>query len=326
MIKDGKTPKDIAGRIGVHISNVYREIERGQYEHKLTDWTFEKRYSPEIAQSKYDVNKTAKGLPLKIGNDHKLAQHIENRIINDKYSPAAVLGEIKVAGLEFSTSICVTTLYSYIDKGIFLKLTNKNLPVKGIKKRTYKKVRPKRAPRGESIEKRPPEVAARNTFGHWEMDTLIGKRDKNGVILVLTERLSRNEIKVLLNDGTSESVVNALDGLEHKYGGLFPRIFQSITVDNGSEFADCAAMERSNSGEGQRTKIYYCHPWSSWERGTNEVQNKLIRRHFPKGADFSAVTPEEVERVEDWLNNYPRRIFGYRTAASVYKDCIAALT
>ena len=147
MIKDGKSPKDIAARIGVYISNIYREIERGEYEHKKSDWTMEKRYSPEIAQAKYDANKTAKGLPLKIGNDHKLAQHIEEKIINDKYSPAAVLGEIKVTGLKFSTTICITTLYNYIDKGIFLKLTNKNLPVKGTKKGFTEKSA-QNAPRG----------------------------------------------------------------------------------------------------------------------------------------------------------------------------------
>ena len=158
------------------------------------------------------------------------------------------------------------------------------------------------------------------------MDTLIGTRDKNGVMLVLTERLSRNEIKILMSDGTSESVVKALDNLEIKYGELFPRIFQSITVDNGSEFADCAAMEKSHSGDGKRTKIYYCHPWSSWERGSNENQNKMIRRHFPKGADLSEVSAEEVERAESWLNNYPRRIFEYTTAASVFSDCLASLT
>ena len=326
MLKDGKTPKDIAGRIGIHISNVYREIGRGQYEHKLTDWTMETRYSPEIAQAKYDGNKTAKGVPLKIGTDHKLAKHIENKIIKEKYSPAAVLGEIKETGLKFATTICTTTLYTYIDKGIFLKLTNKNLPVKGIRKNTYRKVRAARAPRGESIERRPQEIDDRNTFGHWEMDSVIGKKDKKGVLLVLTERLTRNEIEILLKDGTSNSVVKALDTIEYKYGALFPLVFKSITVDNGSEFSDCVGMEKSRYGNRQRTKVYYCHPFSSWERGTNEVQNKMIRRHFPKGTDLSKVTPEQVEHAQEWLNNYPRKIFGYRTAASIFKECLAAIT
>ena len=318
MIKDGKPCRDIASRIGKHVSNVYREISRGQYEHKLTDWTMQKRYAAEVAQAEYDRHKSAKGVPLKIGKDHKLAQHIESKIIEDKYSPAAVLGEIKAAGLVFNTTICVTTLYSYIDKGLFLTLTNRNLPVKGFRRRKYRKVRASRAPRGESIERRPEDVNKRVTFGHWEMDSLIGKKDKRGVLLVLTERLSRNEIKILLNDGRSESVVKALDSLEYKYGELFPRVFQSITVDNGSEFSNAKAMEQSCSRAGKRTKIYYCHPYSSWERGSNENQNKLIRRHFPKGTDVSKISSGDVERVEKWLNNYPRRIFGYRSAASVF--------
>jgi IS30 family transposase len=141
----------------------------------------------------------------------------------------------------------------------------------------------------------------------------------------LTERFSRNEIEVLLRDGTSESVVTALDGLEHKYGELFPAIFKSITVDNGSEFADCDGMEKSKRGEGKRTKMYYCHPYSSWERGSNENQNRMIRRHFPKGMDLSGVTPEQVECAEAWLNNYPRKILGYRTAANVFEECLNAL-
>ena len=325
MLRDRETPKSISARIGVHISTVYREIKRGQYEHMLSNWDTEKRYCADISQSKYDEHKTAKGAPLKIGADHKLAKHIEHKIINEKYSPAAVLGEIRAVGLVFSVAISITTLYSYIDKGIFLNLTNKNLPVKGTRKRVYRKIRASRAPRGDSIEKRPKEVDARTTFGHWEMDTLIGKNDKKGVLLVLTERLSRHEIKIMLKNGTSESVVKALDTLEYKYGELFPQVFQTITVDNGSEFSNCKAMEASLSGMGSRTKIYYCHPFSSWERGTNEVQNKLIRRHFPKGTDFSTVTAEQVGRVERWLNNYPRRIFGYRTSAQVFYECLSCL-
>jgi len=325
MLRDKQTIKQIAKRIGVHISSIYREIERGRYEHKNSDWTTEERYSPDIADQKYRANLAAKGAPLKIGTDHKLAQHIETKIIKDKYSPDAVLGEIRNTGLEFETTICTATLYSYIDKGVFLKLTNKNLFVKGKRKRTYRKVTPARAPKGDSIEKRPKVINERTTFGHWEMDSVIGKKDKDGVLLVLTERLSRKEIEIKLRDGTSDSVVKALDKLERKYGELFPSVFKSITVDNGSEFADCEGMEQSKRGAGPRTKVYYCHPFSSWERGSNENGNKLIRRHFPKGSDLSKVTAEQVEYAEEWQNNYPRRIFGYRTSANVFAEHFAAL-
>ena len=113
--------------------------------------------------------------------------------------------------------ICTTTLYSYIDKGIFLHLTNKNLPVKKNKKRTYKKVKKTqaRASAGESIEKRPEEIETREEFGHWEMDTVKGKRGKSkNSLLVLTERKTRDEIVMKLPEHTAAAVVNALDVIE----------------------------------------------------------------------------------------------------------------
>lgn len=100
--------------------------------------------------------------------------------------------------------------------------------------------------------------------------------------------------------------------------GLFPRIFKSITVDNGAEFADCDGIERSIN-TGRRTKLYYCHPYSSWERGSNENQNKLIRRFFPKGKDLNRVTRKQVKIAEEWLNAYPRRIFGYKSARDLWE-------
>lgn len=130
LLKEKHTPKEIANNIGCHISTIYRELKRGRYEHRNSDWTTEERYSPDIADEKYRENLAAKGPRLKIGNDIELAEYIENKIVNEKYSPGAVLGEIKHKGITFSVTISKTTLYSYIDKGIFLHLTNKDLPVK----------------------------------------------------------------------------------------------------------------------------------------------------------------------------------------------------
>jgi IS30 family transposase len=157
------------------------------------------------------------------------------------------------------------------------------------------------------------------------MDTVKGKRNAKKVMLVLTERFSRNEIQIRLEDGTAESVVKALDALERKYGNMFIRVFLSITVDNGSEFADCEGMERSWTGMGKRTKIYYCHPYSSWERGSNENQNRMIRRHIPKGTLLEDVSEDRVREVETWLNNYPRKIFGWATSADMFEKCLASL-
>ena len=156
QLKDGKGAKEIAENLGVHISTIYREKKRGQYEHRNSDWTTEIRYSPDIAHDRYRENLKAKGPELKLGKDRKLAEYIEHKIADEQYSPAAVLGRIKAKGLKFNTTISVNTLYSYIEKGVFLRITNKDLPVKGSRKREYRHTKAQsRAPTGESIEKRP---------------------------------------------------------------------------------------------------------------------------------------------------------------------------
>ena len=183
----------------------------------------------------------------------------------------------------------------------------------------------KRPPRGESIEKRPAEVDSRTTFGHWEMDTVYSKKKGSKALLVLTERLTRKEIIEKMPDRTAESTVRALDRIERRFGARFRLIFKTITVDNGGEFADVERLERSAIRKGKRTKFYYCHPYSSFERGSNECQNKMIRRKYPKGTDFGKVTAAAVKEVEEWVNNYPREILGWRTSEILFQECVAAL-
>lgn len=104
-------------------------------------------------------------------------------------------------------------------------------------------------------------------------------------------------------------------------GDLFPVIFKSITCDNGSEFANWAGIERSVwKRKGQRTTVYFCHPYTACERGTNENINRMIRRHFPKGTDFGKVTAAEVKRVERWINTYPREILGFSSSADMFAE------
>lgn len=316
---------DIAKHIGVHRSTIYNELKRGRYTHTNSDYTEETRYSSDLAQRKANENLKARGTQLKIGNDIKYADYIENKIVNENYSPAAVLGELKAQGKEgaFTVKVCTTTLYSYIDKGVFLKLTNKDLPVKRKKKRKYRKLQrvQKRDTAGESIEKRPKKINNRIEFGNWEMDSVIGKRGKSkNTMLVLTERKTRNEVIFKLPNGTDEAVVAALDKLEKRWGvDMFKRIFKTITVDNGKEFSDVKGLQRSAIRNGEaRTKLYYCHPYSSWERGTNEVTNKMIRRKIPKGTNFDGCTDEDIAKIEEWINNYPRKIHGYRSAKELF--------
>ena len=99
--------------------------------------------------------------------------------------------------------------------------------------------------------------------------------------------------------------------LERKLGKKkFKEKFKTITCDNGVEFLDSDGIEKSRYGSGTRTTVYYCHPYSSWERGTNENINRMIRRFFPKGTNFDIVTTKQVQMVQDWINNYPRKILG----------------
>lgn len=322
--------QEIADMLHIHRSTIYREIKRGQYEHLNSDYTVEKRYSPEIAQKHCDENLQVRGTQLKIGNDYKYAEYIEKKIIEENYSPEAVLGELRVQNRakDFSVSICIRTLYNYIDKGVFLNLTNKNLPVKRNKKRGYKKVRvQKRASVGTSIEERPEYIKDRKEFGHWEMDSVVGKRGKSkNTFLVLTERKTRNEIIFKLPDHSATEVVKAVDRLEITWGSMFSDVFKTITVDNGTEFSYFNELERScTKPDEKRTKVYYCHPYSSWERGSNENNNKMVRRIVPKGTNFDSMTDDEVLDMQIWINGYPRRIHDYHSAAELFEKEIAKL-
>lgn len=322
-----KTPiKKIAEMLGVHFSTIYREVKRGQYEHLNSDWTTEMRYSPDISEQKKQRFLRAKGPDLKIGNDYSYAEYLENKIAIEKYSPGAALGEIKHKKLKFKTTISKTTLYRYIHDGVFLVLSNDDLPLKNHRKHKNNEDKKASKPsRGDSIEKRPDEISERKFFGDWEMDCVEGKKKTKKTLLVLAERKTRNGIVCLMPDKTAASVKAALDKIEEKLGtNTFMRVFHSITVDNGVEFSDCKGIEYSRTGK-QRTKLYYCHPYSAYERGSNENLNRLIRRHYPKGYDFTHTTLEEIAKLEDWLNNYPREMFGFQSAKDLYEPYVDAI-
>ena len=319
-----KSKKEIAEILGLHICTIYRELKRGAYEHLSKRDSFwygvkykkEIKYSAQISQDRYDLLCSGKGRPLKIGKDFAFLEYIEKRVVKDKISACAVLGEIKYNNMPFATRISKTTLYRYIKIGIFQNIKLET------RKKEYKKVRIKRAPKGTSIERRPLEIKNRNTFGHWEMDCVCGKN--KATLLVLSERLTRKEIIFKMENQKSISVIRCLNILERRYGKAFRKIFKSITMDNGSEFADYKGIEKSIYN-GKRTTTFYCHPYCSSERGTNERLNREIRRLIPKGSDLSKYTIQDIQRVEDWVNNYPREIFGYATSSELFEKQLKAI-
>lgn len=324
LLKEGLRPYEIAQRLWKSTSTIEKEISRGKVTLMNSNLTYRNEYCADYAQKDYEEKAKNKGPALKIGKDHKLVKHIENKIIKEKYSPDAVIGEIKAKGIDFEAKICTKTLYNYIDSGaVFLNLTNKDLPVKKDKqKRDYKKIKIcHKNLKGTSIEERPESINNREELGHWEMDCVVGKQGGSGkVLLVLSERKTREELIFKIPSKTQIEVVKILDSLESKLGKRFSERFKTITVDNGSEFLDFKGMEKSVSNpEQKRLDVYYAHPYSSWERGTNENLNKLIRRFIPKGTDIGKISKKKILYVERWMNNYPRKIFGYKTPNDITK-------
>ena len=312
---DEKRPVSyIARKLGCCRQTVYNEIRRGQYLHNCGYYD-KLRYSADKGQQIHDYNQTAKGRPLKIGNDHAFAAYIEHKIIVDRYSPAAALAAARK--YPFATSICVNTLYSYIDKNVFYELGNKHLWEK--RKRQPKAERPERRvthPKLPSIEIRPAYIAQRQEYGHWEMDLIVSARGGRSVLLTLTERMSRQEIIVKLPDRKAETIRQEIDRLERRTP-CFRQKFRSITTDNGSEFLQYDLLCRSCRRKGDRFAVYYCHSYSAWEKGSVENHNRMIRRFFPKGTNFDEVSPAEVRKVQDWMNSYPRKILGWRSPEQV---------
>lgn len=329
-LKAGLHKKHIAELLGVCLATVYNELKRGECTQKVysyTDYWGERHYkevtvySADIAEYKYRLNQSSHGAPLKIGKDFELVREIERRVIDDKISPCAALGRIKRKKI-CRTVISKTTLYRYIRAGyIFTRLTMNDVQ---LKKRHYQKATVKRPPKGTSIEQRPAEISARNTFGHWEMDCVLGKQGTKQTILAFTERLTRFEIVYKMPDHKAATVVRFVNKLEKRYGKQFRRLFKSITVDNGVEFSDFNGLEKSIFG-GKRTSVYYCHPYTSCERGSNERLNRELRRLIPKGADLSTISDTRIKTVETWINNYPREIFKYATSAELFAEYLQTI-
>ena len=310
---------EIAKLLGRHVSTIYREIKRGTVEFRNSDWSMRQEYSAFYSLTIREelMSNTGRTL-LYTALSPELLSYIQSRL-DDKYSPDAISGELKHAGIY---TVCTQTIYNYMSLG--------TLKSAGYKRRV-KKVKNKSGiahnnTRGRSIEERPFELTER-IYGNWEMDTVVGRQGSKSALLVLTERLSRFEIIMKLKDRTQKSVISALDKLEKEYKDKFSLIFKSITVDNGVEFLDMAGLEKSVYDKlSKRTTIYYAHPYCSWERGSNENNNKLIRKFIKKKADTKNFSNSHIKNIQDWINNYPRKLFNYKSANDIFyenlNDCL----
>ena len=313
----------IAQQLGFCRKTIYNELHRGEYTRIVWRYGYQREeihYSADKAQQVTDYNQTAKGRPLKIGADRAYADYLERKMLGvlpngktdkrQRFSPAAALAQARAEG--YTTTVCTSTLYSYIDKGVFLHLTNKDLWAKGQeKKRSYEPVRRIAHPLLPSITQRPEVAQSRTEPGHWEMDLVVGKKGTKPVLLTLSNRKSREEMIFKLPNRQAATIRGVFDRLERQMPDFHSRI-RTITTDNGSEFLQYADLTRSIYG-GKRFEVYYCHSYAAWEKGTNENHNRMIRRWFPKGTDFSKVTKKEIAALQDWMNGYPRKILNWAT-------------
>ena len=320
MYNAGNSCLAIAKALGFAPSTIYREVKHGLYEHMGAETT--KRpwhYSAQIAQDCADFQATSRCPDIKLGSNHAYVKDVAQQIALG----VSVDTIVNVRKKNGQWTVSTTTLYRYIDRGYILNVTNKQLPEKlRRKQRKHNTVKAARAPKGLPIDRRPPHIADRAAFGHWEFDSVIGKaKGQKQSILTLTERKTRFEIIFRSTAKTSAATVKALNKIIQQ----FPQgAFQTITVDNGSEFQDCYGMEHDALGS-KRLTVYYAHPYSSWERGSNERNNRIIRRYFPKGKSLAKVTQKQCDAVAASINAMPRKILGWQSAAELFAREIANL-
>lgn len=321
LIHENRSIRYIAKRLKRTPSTVCREIRRGTTVQLRTGRIPYQGYFPETGQAVYAKHRVNS---RKIGKHNcasKFLRFAETKILKDKWSPDAVVGYCRNHPLwQQEALVCTKTLYNYIDRrrlavrniDLYLKVRRRTTPCRGrINKRIL----------GQSIEQRPIEILTREEFGHWEIDTVVGRRSKDESLLTLTERKTRQELVIRLANKDSGSVQNAMKELKERTDLSFAKIFRSITADNGSEFADLSALLTPWS-----CQVYFTHPYSSWERGTNERHNGLIRRFIPKTKTIRNVSNALVRKTQDWCNLLPRKILGYKTPQECFLEELSLIT
>jgi len=322
--RDKRTKVEIAALLDRTEKTIRTEIKRGLVKNLTTLLEEIWVYSADVAQEKYDYYIHAKGPKLKIENDYELKEYVEKSIKEDKKSPEVIAEEIKK--MDFKTKMCARTIRNNIYSGDIYDIKKKDMIYNKIYKEKNKdKKICEKVPPEKSIEYRPEEANSREVYGHWEGDLVIGKKNKGAVLFTLTERKTREEIIIKLASKKAENVAKALDMIEKRYKKEFYKKFKTITFDNGGEFRNWKILEKSYDGRRNkpRTQVYYAHPYRSGERGSNENANRLIRRFIPKGIDITPISEEFIQKIEDWINNYPRAMFNYKSTNKILEELCA---
>ncbi len=294
----GTSQAQIARELNRHPSTIGREVKRNQTTH-------DGAYRPEKAQS-YAVARRARCRRSAHFGAEDMARVSE--LVRGKWSPEQITGILKMEG-EFSISH--ETIYRRIrwDKKAGGNLWRYTRIMSKFGRKRYRSHDSRGVlPGKRTIGERPPEVEARQQIGHWEGDTVMGS-DKRHCVLTLVERTTGYGIIAKLKSRTKDEVTRAATRAIASHC----RRFRTITFDNGTEFHDYKLLE-----ERFPVKIYFATPYHSWERGSNENFNGLVRQYLPKGTCMSKVTQAQCNHIADDLNNRPRKRHGFKTPANLY--------
>ncbi|HHU33323.1 MAG TPA: IS30 family transposase [Clostridia bacterium] len=313
LLSESKSAYAIAKVLDRPINTILNELRRGTVE-QIKNGRLVKIYFADTGQARYETNRRKTGRRRKLLQCNEFISYVEQKMLEERWSVDAAVGRATIEGKFDKKVVCTKTLYNYIDEGL-IKVKNIDLPLKLRRNKKRTRIRENRRKLGDSIESRPSHVAAREEFGHWEIDTVIGsKSKKDACLLVLVERKTRDVLVRKIASRTAEAVEEELKRLKEEYGSYFHKVFKSITSDNGSEFALLSNLKKYGIG------VYFTHPYSAFERGTNENHNGLIRRFIPKGERILNYCHEAISRIEDWINSLPRKILGYRTPEELFEE------
>jgi len=327
MLREGLSRGEIAKILHRGKSTIKREIKRGSVTQRKRNPSMNKSpdtpeyieytmYFADTGQRVYAQRRANCGSKCKLTACAELVSFVEDSVLGPaKWSPDAAIGHARVNNLFPGQSLSTKTFYNWIDDGL-VKIKNIDLLLK-VRRKPNKPRKERKKVLGKSIDERPAVVDTRAEFGHWEGDGIVGK-GRQGHLITLVER--KLGIGLLFNAGDRNSIriVEIIDKLQDKYGIHFHSIFKTITFDNGSEFADSDGIEKDN-----RTTVYYAHPYSSYERGTDENWNGIVRRFIPKGSSFDSLTEDDLRRINHYINTLPRKRFNYRTPLDLWNEQIA---
>ena len=271
-------------------------------------------YSAKRGAAVYKENRSCCRRPKSVPRDSAFLRWMAGQVRTHKWSLDACVGYARRNKLfPLETIPCTKTLYNLIWKGE-LDLTLFELP-EALSRRPKGKPRVSKRLNGKSIEERPDEAAQRNTFGHWEADTVQGRKKKGEpAVFTIVERMTGCYLSIRTDGKNCHGIADAMEMLHERFGSKFSEVFRTITTDNGNEFAAFSEFEALG------TKVYFAHPYSAWERPVNERTNRLLRRYIPKGVSIHNFSDEEILMFADEINALPRKHLGYRTPEELFDD------